>query len=41
MKLRRAPVRPVWKPLYDTSTVRIASWSRFLSEAYWSVTLED
>ena len=25
MKLRRAPVRPAWKPLYDASTVRIAS----------------
>ena len=41
MKLRKAPIRPAWKPLYDASTVRIASWSRFLSEAYWSVSLEE
>jgi 5-methylcytosine-specific restriction endonuclease McrA len=41
MKLRRHPTRPAWKPLYDASTVRIASWSRFLSEAYWNVELLD
>jgi 5-methylcytosine-specific restriction endonuclease McrA len=41
MKLRRPPVRPAWKPLYDASTIRIASWSRFLSEAYWNVSLEE
>jgi 5-methylcytosine-specific restriction endonuclease McrA len=41
MKLRRVPVRPSWKPLYDASTVRIASWSKFLSDAYWNVPLED
>jgi 5-methylcytosine-specific restriction endonuclease McrA len=41
MKLRKAPVRPAWKPLYDASTVRIASWSRFLSEAYWNVSLQE
>jgi 5-methylcytosine-specific restriction endonuclease McrA len=41
MKLRRLPVRPAWKPLYDAPTIRIASWSRFLSEAYWNVSLEE
>ena len=41
MKLRRPPFRPAWKPLYDASTVRIASWSRFLSDAYWNVPLLD
>lgn len=41
MKLRRAPVRPTWKPHYAASTIRVASWSRFLSDAYWNVTLED
>jgi 5-methylcytosine-specific restriction endonuclease McrA len=40
MKLRRPPARPAWKPLYHGSTVKIASWSRFLSEAYWNVTLD-
>jgi 5-methylcytosine-specific restriction endonuclease McrA len=41
MKLRRLPFRPAWKPLYHASNIRIASWSRFLSEAYWNVSLED
>ena len=41
MKLRRAPTRPVWKPVYDTAAVRVASWSRFLSEAYWNVSIEE
>jgi 5-methylcytosine-specific restriction endonuclease McrA len=41
MKLRRPPHRPTWKPLYATSNVRIASWSKFLSEAYWNVTLDE
>ena len=41
MKLRRTPLRPAWKPLYDASSIRIASWSRFLSDAYWNVPLED
>ena len=41
MKLRRIPIRPSWKPLYDSANIRIASWSRFLSEAYWNVSLEE
>ena len=41
MKLRKEPVRPAWKPLYARSSVRIESWSKFVSEAYWNVTLES
>ena len=41
MKLRKPPIRPAWKPFYDNSNIRIASWSRFLSEAYWNVPIED
>ncbi len=41
MRLRKKPARPVWKPLYATRGVRIDSWSRFISEAYWNVELED
>jgi 5-methylcytosine-specific restriction endonuclease McrA len=41
MKLRRPPIRPSWKPLYDAAGIRIASWSRFLSDAYWNVPLEN
>jgi hypothetical protein len=40
MRLRRAPFRPAWKPLYAMTEVRIESWSKFLSEAYWNVTLD-
>jgi 5-methylcytosine-specific restriction endonuclease McrA len=40
MKLRRAPVRPAWKPLYARHEVRIESWSKFVSETYWNVPLE-
>lgn len=40
MLLRRPPVRPDWKPLYAAHHVRIASWSKFVSEAYWNVELE-
>ena len=41
MKLARKPFRPSWKPLYAASGLRIESWSKFLSEAYWNVTLEE
>ena len=41
MPLRRLPTRPTWKPLYERQSVRIDSWQRFLSEAYWSVTLDE
>ncbi|HEV2972509.1 MAG TPA: HNH endonuclease [Pirellulales bacterium] len=40
MKLRKLPVRPTWKPMYARDSARIESWSRFVSEAYWNVTLE-
>ena len=40
MKLRKQPVRPRWKPIYAAHPVRIASWSKFISEAYWNVELE-
>ena len=41
MKLRKAPVRPAWKPLYARHAMRIESWSKFISETYWNVPLED
>ena len=40
MKLRSRPARPSWQPLYSHDHVRVESWSKFLSEAYWSVKLE-
>ena len=39
MPLRHKPVRPVWKPQYASRGSRINSWSRFISEAYWTVEL--
>ncbi len=41
MRLRKPPVRPNWKPLYASPMVRIASWAKFMSEAYWSVELAE
>jgi len=40
MQLRKAPVRPAWKPIYARDSVRIESWSKFVSETYWNVPLE-
>jgi 5-methylcytosine-specific restriction endonuclease McrA len=41
MKLHRAPARPHWRPLYATHGARIDSWSKFISEAYWNVALDE
>jgi 5-methylcytosine-specific restriction endonuclease McrA len=41
MKLRKAPVRPAWKPLYARHAARIESWSKFVSETYWNVPLQS
>lgn len=41
MPLRKKPVRPMWRPLYATRDVRIDSWTRFVSEAYWNVELDE
>jgi 5-methylcytosine-specific restriction endonuclease McrA len=40
MKLHKPPVRPKWKPHCPSQRPRIASWSKFISEAYWNVELE-
>lgn len=41
MRLRKRPTRPDWKPMYAYSNVRIESWARFISEAYWNVALDE
>lgn len=41
MKLRKKPVRPEWKPLYSHMNIRVESWSKFLSDAYWNVSLDE
>jgi len=40
MRLKRKPVQPTWHPLFAVEPVRIASWSKLVSEAYWNVELE-
>ena len=40
MPLRKIPARPKWQPLYARHDLRIESWSKFISEAYWEVELE-
>ena len=41
MRIRKKPVRPAWKPLYADHSMRMESWSKFISEAYWNVTLKE
>jgi 5-methylcytosine-specific restriction endonuclease McrA len=41
MRLRHKPLRPSWRPLYSDHGGRIESWSKFISEAYWNVTLRE
>ena len=40
LKLQCVPSRPRWKPFDASADVRINSWSRFVSEAYWNAELE-
>jgi 5-methylcytosine-specific restriction endonuclease McrA len=41
MRLRKAPVQPTWNPLFAAHEARIETWSKFVSEAYWSVELAE
>jgi 5-methylcytosine-specific restriction endonuclease McrA len=41
MPLRKIPLRPMWRPLYARHDGRIESWSKFMSEAYWTVELDE
>ncbi len=41
LRLRKQPKHPLWKPLYAAHAGRIESWSKFVSEAYWNVELEE
>lgn len=40
MNLKRAPVSPEWRPAYGDHRIRLESWSKFVSEAYWNVPLK-
>lgn len=41
MMLRKAPVRPGWRPLYSAHAAQMESWSKFISEAYWNAELSQ
>lgn len=41
MNLKRAPACPQWRPAYADHHVRLESWSKFVSEAYWNVSLRS
>ena len=41
MPLNKKPVRPAWRPSFAARGVRIDSWSRFISEAWWNIELEE
>lgn len=41
MPLKKQPVRPVWNPSYARYGVRLESWSKFVSDAYWNIELEE
>jgi 5-methylcytosine-specific restriction endonuclease McrA len=40
MPLSHQPIRPRWTPVYAARKVRVESWSKFISEAYWDTELE-
>lgn len=41
MALRKVPIRPTWRPLYSSHALRMESWSKFISEAYWNADLAE
>ena len=40
MALRKNPAQPKWNPVYTARNIKVESWERFLSEAYWNIQLE-
>ncbi len=41
MAIRKHPEQPQWNPVYAARNIKVESWERFLSEAYWNIQLED
>ena len=39
MRLKKQPVRPVWNPIYSRHSLRLDSWQKFISDAYWNAEL--
>ena len=41
LKLRKTPVRPDWNPVYSQHAIRVESWAKFISHAYWDAELQQ
>lgn len=41
MAIRKHPTQPAWNPVYSARNIKVESWERFLSEAYWNIQLEE
>ncbi|MCA8986676.1 MAG: HNH endonuclease [Planctomycetaceae bacterium] len=41
MKLLKKPVRPRWTHLFSMPKHRVSSWSKFISDVYWDVELQE
>jgi 5-methylcytosine-specific restriction endonuclease McrA len=41
LRLKHTPKRPKWNPIFAHADARIDSWRKFISEAYWDVTLRE
>ncbi len=39
LKLRKKPVRPEWNPAFSRHSIRMESWQKFISDAYWNAEL--
>jgi len=41
MKLRKLPAKPVWHPAYTRYPLKMESWAKFVSQAYWDSELQS
>ena len=40
IRLRKIPKRPSWNPIYSRHSLRMDSWQKFVSDAYWNTELQ-
>ncbi len=40
MRLKKVPKRPSWNPAYSRHNMRMDSWQKFISDAYWNAELK-
>lgn len=41
IRLRKVPKQPEWNPIYSRHSMRIDSWQKFVSDAYWNSELQS